>query len=234
MNRKIFITILLFSIIMISSFCNNSGSSLVHSETDNTIEKDIPIDKNGKFVRSYDYKNRRVDKLQLDSLEKGFDSIQIRIWLGYAFSDSAQLVVIENKHSQWSADLFTLMWWLDTSRENIDSVHSHVKRVRPVSGWSAFTKELFNLQVANLPDIDKLILNKPTLETDGVVVEVATKTTYRFYHYLKPSLLQNEFPEAEKMEQILKLLEKELNFKRYSEKGRNTSNPLPIVPKKLY
>src|ERR1700743_326157 len=74
------------------------------------FERQIPRLKNGKPPSYYLNKQRGEHLMGLQSLENGFDSMQLRFWYGYARTDSSQLVVITRKNQQWSAHLFTFMY----------------------------------------------------------------------------------------------------------------------------
>jgi hypothetical protein len=235
MKRNRFLCLIIVAI-SATNFClckEQGPSSLAPQDKVDTVVKDIPLDKNGKVVASYKYKNEIVSKLKIDTLENGFDSIQIRIWYGYAFKDTAQLVIVKNRNDKWSADLYTLLPSFNKNRNAIESINSLVLIKEPKSGWIKFMKELFDLQIMTLPDMDKIAPNIVIADGDGVVVEVSTKNQYRFYHYLEPSSIQDKLPQAKRMENILQHIEKELDFKRLRQSGNNVLKPLPLIPKKI-
>lgn len=85
--------------------------------------------------------------------------------------------------------------------------------INPKNGWNGFMNQLFALQIMTLPDMD----NIPGLVdnwTDGISyhIEIATKNQYRFYSYHLPGKFQDEFWQAKKMVDILRLIESEFEF----------------------
>src|SRR5215212_3032051 len=62
-----------------------------------TVVKDIPLTYKGQLADYYYDKLKVEKKLQIDSsIHNGFDSLQIRLWYGYARTDSGQIVIIKN------------------------------------------------------------------------------------------------------------------------------------------
>ena len=50
------------------------------------------MDRQGRQIRAYEFKNMVAEKLSLELLENGFDSQQIRIWFSPVFIDSIKSV----------------------------------------------------------------------------------------------------------------------------------------------
>jgi hypothetical protein len=149
----------------------------------------------------------------LQSLENGFDSMQLRFWYGYARTDSSQLVVITRKNQQWSAHLFTFMYVMGDSGK-ITSIKKDEREGSPKFEWKRFSQALFKLSVSTLPD-EYSIPNYPEY-TDGnsIMVEVATKNNYRIYSYKEPMMAQTQVEDARKIEQALILIEDQFGFRR--------------------
>lgn len=104
--------------------------------------------------------------------------------------------------------------WNDTTRtEKILS--KNVYRKEPASGWDNFMKRLFDLQIMSLPDMSRVPGYEELDGADGAsyFIEFATKDKYRFYGYWEPAIF-TQFWEARNMEEILRLIEQELDFKR--------------------
>lgn len=64
----------------------------------NSVIKDIPTYKSGDTSRSR-MKLTYEERLNLKSLENGYDSLQIRIWMENGFSDKGQLVILRYTNS---------------------------------------------------------------------------------------------------------------------------------------
>lgn len=175
-----------------------------------TFKKEIPVF-DGIPDLFYTLKKQKEKQLQLDSLESGYDSLQIRIWYNYALIKDQELIVIRRTNDQWSAAHYNMVvdWDYINDKDSIETFK--VTAVTPKSGWNKFMRGLDDLFITTLPDMN----NIPGLidsYTDGVGynVEIATKKQYRFYNYHLPEEFADKFWEAKKMTQIIKLIATEL------------------------
>lgn len=178
-----------------------------------TVIKDIPLNKNGQPPYYYYFKSHVEQKLGLNTLEDGIDSLQIRIWYGYAFKDSGQLVVLNNQGGQWSAGFYNFAYHYDDQRAKLERIAKTVVYREPWSGWDNFSRRLFELRITTLPDMT-LIENYPVIaDGDGIVIEVATKNKYRIYSYHEPAIGEKErVEEAKNVNAIIKLIKNEFAF----------------------
>jgi hypothetical protein len=185
----------------------------VKEKSADTVIKEIPKDRNGN-PRSY-YRNKpQVEKLLgLSSIENGFDSLQIRLWYGYAFNDSSQLAVLTNSKGKWSGQFFTLVYHLSELGDSIKSITQKAEFREPKSGWTELKQKLLQLKVLSLPDYHTIPEYDQVADGDAVIVEVSSKKVYRIYSYQEPRMFQNKFWQAANMERILELIEKEFGFK---------------------
>ena len=71
--------------------------------------REVPIIKEGRFkgYEDFFYKdiNRNAFALQFDSSEAGYDSLQIRIWLGHSMAKVKHVVILKYKDQKWKAQL---------------------------------------------------------------------------------------------------------------------------------
>jgi hypothetical protein len=179
----------------------------------NEFIAEIPRHDNGDVDLFYKLTLDKSQQLNLDSIQTGYDSIQIRIWYEYSLTKTRKLLVLKNMAGVWEGRkyIMTVDWDWQAIRDSIESVESTT--VVPVSGWDKFTEELFDLKITSLPNMDDI----PGLEDgwfDGVTynVEIATKYQYRFYGYHLPDKFQDEFWQARNMMSILNLVKRELKI----------------------
>lgn len=193
--------------------CKDYRSVLIFDS--NAIKKDIPVNKKGKEIYAYTSTSKMASQLNLDSLELGFDSIQIRIWYGFSKSDSSQIFIIKNQNNKWSAESIILKYlWNDTMYES--SISDTITKINyHTVNWSKFLKELFDLKITDLPDMDKIEGYKDIDGIDGndCVVEIATQKKYRFYGYWYPGKFKDEYWQAGNMMRIIELIEREFSFR---------------------
>ncbi|MGB3005452.1 MAG: hypothetical protein WBC06_03010 [Chitinophagaceae bacterium] len=214
--------ILIFACLIFVNACidkrkNDSDTQLY------TFLKDIPLDRQGRQIRAYEFKNMVAEKLSLELLENGFDSQQIRIWFSPVFIDSIKLVSIINTHGKWIGYISNYKIHCNMNRESIDSISGIKSQRDPKSGWQRFFIDLISLDFMTLPDVDRINQQTFAFDVGGVAVEISTKSMYRFYHYLTPSIYPESLIQAKKMERILKLVEHEFDFKWQINSGEDNS-----------
>ncbi len=75
-------------------------------------------------------------QLHIGRIDKGFDEVQIRIWLNYKFKDSAQLIIFQKQDRQWTAHLYSYVIGYDsiTRKTIVDSNQLVKKTSDPKSG----------------------------------------------------------------------------------------------------
>lgn len=188
-----------------SCHCNQSTKT---NNPNKPFIKEIPYHKNGKISVLYTYINDFLKKTNLSSIEKGFDSLQIRFWVIREFENNNQLIEIKYKKSDWSARLYSFTYHFGEATTEITSVSKKKWTKEPSSGWNSFIKKIFDLKILELPDCDKIPnYNSPT-DGDFIIVEIATENSYRFYSYNTPQL-QNGIWQAKNIMDILRIMEKE-------------------------
>jgi hypothetical protein len=89
-----------------------------------------------------------------------------------------------------------------------------VTGLTPASGWRKFSRQLFDLNIIDLPDMRKIKNYPPIADGDGIAIEVANKHKYRFYGYQQPDVVQKKVPQAKKIEAIMNLIDDEFRISR--------------------
>jgi hypothetical protein len=208
-----FITSIYFSILFF--VCNGQSDSdkiSANHKSNDTVTKEIPLDRKGNPDLFYLLAKQKARQLELDSLELGYDSLQLRIWFDYSLSKRKHLVVIKRVKDKWLCQLYIMETHYDASKDRETILTKNIKVVQPKSGWIIFTRTLFALKITTLT-------SGPEGGMDGVGynVEVATKHQYRFYEYWSPETTQDKSWGSKNMVEIIKFLERECDFKRLQE-----------------
>lgn len=211
-----FALILIITLTSCNSDTASSSKQVTHPilETKDTVIREIPLYRDGTPVGYYLHKRLIAEKLGLKTLEEGIDSIEVRIWCGYAALDSAQLVIIRNLEGRWRAELYSLVFEIVDNQDELTSFSKEPILAKPKSGWQRFSKELFSLGITTLPDVDKVEGYPQHTGRDGFVIEVAKKEKYRIYSYPEPYTRQEKFWQARNMVSIIELLKQEFGFKQ--------------------
>ncbi len=207
-------TILVFFTILFGISCSSTDQNKnIISETiqPNNIRKEIPLRKQSESFRNL--KNTIEKYIPLESLEKGFDKEEIRIWFANS-SNKEQLVILRNVRDKWTAELYSLIYNYDSITNKLISISKIVYPKMPKSGWKSFIRQLFALDISYLPDMEEFDNYQIGYDGKTVAIEIANETSYRSYSYWEANAYQNSIPEAKKVVLISELLEKELDFKR--------------------
>lgn len=160
---------------------NEAGPLLRRSEN---FELDIPLEKEGRGKGELDlmYRFLKADgyRLGLDSLELGYDSLQIRIWLGCSMAIKRDLIILKCNNAGWKGSHVAFTEPNGTG----EAINKTVRSITPRSGWKAFTDSLRSWKILDLPD-QSAIDGYKGCGTDGdpFYFEWATTKQYRFYQY---------------------------------------------------
>ncbi|MDX2048442.1 MAG: hypothetical protein SFU87_16770 [Chitinophagaceae bacterium] len=214
--NSIFIFAFLF-IVSCNRQYNDANFQTTNTDTPKIFTREIPTYKDGpkKGDTTYLFKAIREDvrQLNLDNIENGYDSLEIRIWLGHSMAKKRNVVIIQRKSNKWSGKLVTFIQGYEekTGKEFIGN--KEVKEAKPKSGWNNFIKNILSLKIMILPD-ENDISGYNGCGTDGLpyYFEIATRDKYRFFTYCNIEDNIQNFAEARYVDNIARLLEKELIF----------------------
>lgn len=204
MNKRLSIFLLLASMV-----CCKNRTVVPHNES---FTREIPheLEERGSLFESLKFIR---DSLRLDTLENGYDSMEIRIWMSMALSSQSQIVIIKNHKGNWSATsiLFTPVH-NDIKQDSLLYYTKESVNLVPKSSWDSFIKKLKDHQILTLPDQDKLIGYDHPHDGGSVEFEISSKYVYRLYSYHAPGV-NLHFPEAKNVEAILDLIKQEFGVK---------------------
>ncbi|HMU46025.1 MAG TPA: hypothetical protein PKC72_06635 [Chitinophagaceae bacterium] len=192
--------------------------------TSDTFRYEFPLDSSyfTNDIDSFQYHSKKnYEKwLRLKSLEKGIDSIEIRISHGCALESRWWMIIFNHDKHKWVAEIFLVKDRFNLVEEKIDSASRTIKYDKPKSGWVNFINKLFELKLLTIEHetiIPKKEYNSPA-DGCGISFEVATKNSYRHYSYNNPELQSNKFWQIKNMIAIEKLLYNEFEELRKAQK----------------
>lgn len=206
-----FIPLVVVSHFVWCSCGNKSGNRDRTNKSNYSVVTEIPRNQNGEPVSDYRITKAFQKQAGLDSLEKGYDSLQIRIWGGHSQLLEFYLLIISKREKKWHGKLITLEYTIDPKSGVYQFKNKRSKTVSPKSGWEVFVKRLFDFQVTSLPDMSELGYESGE-DGSSYMVEVATNKSYRFYSYWSPAEYQNKYPAAKSMYSIAQFVESEFGF----------------------
>jgi hypothetical protein len=220
--RKVYkISIFLILVMLINVSCRESQNEAFPpfeytEKQGGTFVRELPTYREGKLKGEvdwvYDYFKKQTVDLGLDTIQQGFNGLQIRIWLSHWLAIKKHLVILKYTNKKWSGQLVTMTYAYN------DSLHEHYiskkdfKEIIPQGGWAKFGQMLNHKKILDLPDMNQL----PGYESgeDGMeyVFEISTPNKYRMYHYWEPSSYKNKYWQAKNVLAIGSLLNDEFNI----------------------
>ena len=213
-NRVLLHSLLLINFLSINS-CNcqqNNSKNVNDMKLQDSVNKDIPLDKRGNPSSTFTRAIMTDSILGLEPLHNGFRDTLIRFRFGYDITDTAHIIELKNAENQWKAEFYTLIYY-QNDKGNFKSIDKKVHSQKPYSGWAKFLKRLYEFEILTLPDQSR-IANYPLFTGgEGITVEIATTNSYRIYFYSNLAHAQ-EITQARQMENILRLIEQEFDFRR--------------------
>lgn len=189
------------------------------------VVKDIQTTSTGKPSFMFKPIQRAAKNYNLDSLENGYDSLQIRIWCDYSAA-TTHLILIKGTAQKYTCQLYSFYIPKGYYFFGAKSFPYTVVNAVPASGWPVMLNSLFALGIKTLPG--------NSTGADGVIysVEVATPKNYRFYTYWSPEIMAKNDPGSKNMAAILAMLEKEFAFHRlYQETGSWLIRKFSFLPR---
>lgn len=198
-------------------------------DSDSLFTVDIPLEKKGVANRFYKNIIYIDSVLELESMSNRLYDLRIRIWYGYSKSDTSNIIDFKKKNEKWTAEFITIV---SGSHKNIgkeDPIEKYSTMKVPKSGWKTFVDALLKTEIMDLPDCDR-INNYPLFtEANGITVEIASKSKYRMYHYIAPHITASQISEAQKMENILGIIDNEFEIRRKGKLMKSVGDTIDIL-----
>lgn len=154
------------------------------------------------------YFRPKQESLGLSDLRNGFDSLQLRVWWHFSFSDSADVFVIKKEsNGDWLSERMRFPIDVDSNRFEF--------RIQTSNNGKEIWENLDKLDINKYNGMDSVTMGR-YCDGEIAVIEIATKSRYRFCssqsslayttgkepnevvkmtEYLKPLFTDIEFPE---------------------------------------
>ncbi len=218
MNNKI---IFFFFILLTITGCRFSSIGDIRSKMDYVI----PDIKRNQLNRLLFLKKRNItDELNVKSIEKGVDSLEIRIWALAGTARGGEVYIIRKSRYKWNCYHY---WFIERvsasgkpntqgytfeelSTAGLDTFW--IKKEVPRSGWNRFITKLNDSEFYRLGSYDDVsveVIEK--INTYSFMIEYATKNKYRLFLYNCSDIYQ-DCPKCRQMMGVLSLLDSEFNF----------------------
>jgi hypothetical protein len=171
-----------------------------------TNGKRLAIGKHDEFKRQvdaghYSYQDAKsIGKfLNLDSIENGYDSLQIRLWIYPALLNRRDLYLLKRAKGRWSAMHYVVAVESESEADRIRYILKDSATVAPMSGWNQFIETVYALDIITLPNMEQIPIND-NIYDDGwnYSIELATKKFYRFYSSMSLKNFKQSIPKQEK------------------------------------
>lgn len=174
---------------------------LSFSQNISTFHKEVPRYNTGKPSSYYTSIRQYEKKLNLDTIENGFDSLQIRIWYHYPkFRTPKNIFIMKRENNKWT----TLLYSYDNDT---------LKALSSKTDMNSVVKQILENDILTLPNMaDIKGLHDNWVDGESYTVEVSDKKHYRLYNYHMPEEFKKSYKEAKTMVIILELIQKEFNI----------------------
>jgi len=154
------------------------------------------------------------EKILLDPLDQGFDSLQIRITFAYSSGnlqkDSQKILIIKRTKHNWYSEVRKVV--PDSLDPSYFLVYSLNRDIQPKIGWAHLVKEFVGNKIFSIPfkqiEEEESVIHGPTV----IIIEVATKEKYEFRRFYHPSFYEENHWQIKELSTLLKLLETQLKF----------------------
>jgi hypothetical protein len=201
--------IIIYILLVFLLGCKNGNGN---SQSKIKFVKEIPKDKKGRELL---FQSIRLSEklMNLNRIEDGFDSMEIRIWFYYERKDTGQLVIIKNKNQKWNCLFYNFTNIYSDSTTSLSAINAYNVELQPKDSWQLVLDSLYSYNIltlphfTNVPGYDNLTPN----DASYVSIELASKTYYRLYGYPSPILVPH-FKEGVEMERIINFISKEFSI----------------------
>lgn len=183
-------------------------------ERDTSFIQYIPDIKHGKS-ELLEAARALADSLGLDNLEKGYDSLQIRIWFNYDRKDTFQVLSIKRNNAKWYGSFCVASYQLNENQDSLARYFKITFEPERRDDWGVIVDSLVQYHIMTLPDQHKVIPIDayPFDGGNGVMVEVADAHQYRIYGYELSSLFKERFKEVAEVGKIVNFLSNRLGIR---------------------
>ena len=111
------------------------------------------------------------------------------------------------------ADLYKLVLRYNAKGNSLQSISKTLIKRNPKSEWPLLINNLYNLKVLTLPDYRTIPGYFQLADGDVIIVEISSKSIYRFYSYQEPHLYEDKIQDAKQIEEIMGIIENEFSFR---------------------
>ncbi|HJX72414.1 MAG TPA: hypothetical protein VJ346_10690 [Bacteroidales bacterium] len=213
--------IFLFFILMAASGCRFSSIGDVRGEVDYMI----PDIKNNELNRLlYLKKQHIIDELNIKSIEKGVDTLEIRLWAMAGTAKGGEVYIIRKSKYKWNCYHYWFIERLPVAQNPEKKAYSFeemantgldtfwIKKEEPRSGWDRFISKLNATELYKLEsyeDVSSEVVEK--INTYSFMIEYAMKNKYRLFWY-NCSDIYKDCHQCRQMMGIFGTVDSEFNF----------------------
>lgn len=176
----------------------------------------------GDSIREYINLNREIGvpyiqriilAAGLDSLDNGYEDMQLRIWLGHSLAKKHDIIILKYKNNKWHGERLSFTK-VGNSMFNTKIKILLYEKIFPKSGWSTFFNIVENSQIFTALKDDTPLNCCNSGGTDGIVYtfELATKNKFHLHSYSNPTSDGPNNIHSKEVLAFANLLEKEFDF----------------------
>jgi hypothetical protein len=185
----------------------------------------IPDIINNKLNKLLFIKRQNItDELNIRSIEKGVDSLEIRLWTMAATAKGGEVYIIRKSKYKWNCYHYWFIERLSTTGNTNKQMYTFkelstagldtfwIKKEGPRSGWNRFISKLNESEFYNLESFDDVSIEvAEKIDTYSFMIEYAVKNKYRLFWYNCSDIYTN-CQRCQEMIGVLRMFDDEFNF----------------------
>ncbi len=189
------------------------------------VDYRVPDIKNNQLNRLLFLKKQNVtDELNIKSIERGVDSLEIRIWALAGTARGGEVYIIRKARYKWNCYHYWFIERLPLSGNLIGQGYTFedlsaagldtfwIKKEEPRSGWSRFISKINDSELYHLESyVNESVDVREKINTYSFMIEYAMKNKYRLFLYNCTDIYQ-DCQQCQRMIGVLRLIDTELNF----------------------
>ncbi len=198
------------------------------------IENETKEDETSNIDVFYEVKKNAATELNLNKLENGIESFELRLWSKFEVFNLGHVMIIKRINNHWTCLDYT---YIESRKEVFDYITDFtidtfwVKKKQPKSGWRSIFTEIKKEGIYDLPTQSKIDGWEHNI-CDGITfyIEFATKNKYKFYSYNCPDVYEDNFKECKHMTNILEVFDEEFGvLQEFGSYRCSDDSPPPFI-----
>lgn len=199
--------------VIISSLNCNEDNKIQNQTKSNPVLDSTKIPARFRELKYLELKKSIEKNLGLEEIDMGFNGEEVRIWIGYGFTNTSQGLVLRKMATdkEWHATFFHFSYIRKKSGEAVEVKKKIWHNLKPKNGWDSFWSKLNETNFLYLRDYKELYTEQ-TNGGEGFKVEYANKKIYTAFGYVDLFTIENKFEDVDQAKKAITFINDELSL----------------------